>query len=61
MFDDLTYARTIMEDREREAARARLARVARRAGACCETRLARATRLLARTRDTGPAPACAGC
>jgi hypothetical protein len=43
MFDDLTYARTIVADREREANRihlARLARAGRAVAACCEGRLA---------------------
>jgi hypothetical protein len=45
-FDDLTYARSIMADREREAGRARLARVARAAASCCEGRLAALRRIL---------------
>jgi hypothetical protein len=45
-FDDLTYARTIMADREREAGQARLARIARAAASCCEGRLAALRRLV---------------
>ena len=43
MFDDLTYARTIVADREREAHRvhlAKLARAGRVVAACCEGRIA---------------------
>jgi hypothetical protein len=52
-FDDLTYARSIMADREREAGRARLARVARAAASCCEGRLAALRRLM----TSSPSPA----
>ena len=64
MFDDLTHARAIMADREREASRARLGRVARRAraaAACCETQLAGPSRLVAGGRRTAPATTCSAC
>jgi hypothetical protein len=57
-FDDLTYARTLMADREREADRARLgrlARIARAAASCCEGRTAAFRRLLSR-RSGGASP-----
>ena len=45
-FDDLTYARTIMADREREAVQRRMARMARSAAACCTGRFAAIRRML---------------
>jgi hypothetical protein len=53
-FDDLGYARSIMADREREAGRARLARLARAAASCCEGRLAALRRTLSLTPTLAP-------
>ena len=59
-FDDLTFARSIMADREMEAGRARLARIARAAASCREGRSASLQRLLARSGIARPRTA-AGC
>ncbi len=51
-FDDLTYARAIMADRERDAARRRLARIAglaRAAASCCDGRVSALRRFLSLT------------
>jgi hypothetical protein len=53
-FDDLTLARSIMADREKEASRARLARIARAAASCCEGRLAALRRLLSVAPSSAP-------
>jgi len=53
-FDDLTYARSIMADREREAGRARLARISRAAASCCEGRLVALRRMLSLGSSSAP-------
>ena len=62
-FDDLSYARAIMADRDREAANerlAKLARAARAAATCCE-RADREGRLAAIRRRLSFAPTPAEC
>lgn len=64
MFDDLTYARAIMADRERAASRGRFAgqaRAARAAAACCESRVRGLFQLLMGGRRVAPESTCAAC
>lgn len=60
-FDDLTLARSIMADREREAMRLALARMACGGASCSEGRLASLRSRVSRAIGDGPARAAACC